>query len=295
MAIADVLRLLLLSAIWGGSFLLMRISVPILGLAHVAEGRVLSASLFLFVLALCRKRLGGLLRHWRYLLVMGFFNVALPFSLFASAAATLSTSQLSVLNATAPIWAYAIGLTLGIEKLDLNRLCGMVTAFGGVVLLFWGVLVVSPDQFLLPVISSLCAAFSYGIATNYAKANARLAPFETAHGSLWAASLLLVPMLFLSPVKQVPTLEPLIAVAGLGVVCTGIAFPLYYRLIQDIGASSALTVTFLNPVFATLWGGLYLAEAVTPRHMLGMAVILAGTALATGFHAGQLFKRRKPA
>jgi len=75
----------------------------------------------------------------------------------------------------------------------------------------------------------------------------------------------------------------------------GIAFPLYYRLIQDIGASSALTVTFLNPVFATLWGALYLAEAVTPRHMFGMAVILAGTALATGFRAGQLFKRRKPA
>ncbi|OAI22764.1 DMT family transporter [Methylomonas koyamae] len=295
MAIADVLRLLLLSAIWGGSFLLMRIAAPILGLAYVAEGRVLSASLFLFVLALFRKRLGGLLRNWRYLLTMGFFNVALPFSLFAYAAATLSTSQLSVLNATAPIWAYAIGLALGLERLDFKRLCGMVTAFCGVVLLFWGLLAASPDQFLLPVIGSLSAAFSYGIATNYAKANARLAPFETAHGSLWTASLLLLPMLFLWPVKQVPTAESLIAVVGLGIVCTGVAFPLYYRLIRDIGASSALTVTFLNPVFATLWGALYLAEAVTPLQLLGMVVILAGTALATGFRVGDLVRRRKSA
>ncbi|MCQ8183030.1 DMT family transporter [Methylomonas sp. SURF-1] len=295
MAIADALRLLLLSAIWGGSFLLMRIAAPILGVAYVAEGRVLSASLFLFLLALFRKRLGGLLCNWRYLLVMGFFNVALPFSLFAYAAAVLSTSQLSVLNATAPIWAYAIGLTLGIETFDIKRLCGMVTALCGVVLLFWGLLVATPDQFLLPVISSLCAAFSYGIATNYAKAKATLAPFETAHGSLWAASLLLVPMLFLWPARQMPTAESLLAVAGLGVVCTGVAFPLYYRLIRDIGASSALTVTFLNPVFATLWGALYLAEAVVPRHMFGMAVILVGTALSTGFRVGNLRKRRKPA
>ncbi|WP_197488397.1 DMT family transporter [Methylomonas koyamae] len=148
---------------------------------------------------------------------------------------------------------------------------------------------------MLPVIGSLSAAFSYGIATNYAKANARLAAFETAHGSLWAASLLLLPMLFLWPVKQVPTAESLIAVVGLGIVCTGVAFPLYYRLIRDIGASSALTVTFLNPVFATLWGALYLAEAVTPQQLLGMVVILAGTALATGFRVGDLVRRPKPA
>ncbi|WP_445372800.1 DMT family transporter [Methylomonas sp. HW2-6] len=294
MTLADALRLLLLAAIWGGSFLLMRISAPILGLAYVAEGRVFSAALFLSVLAVFGKRLGGLWRNWRYLLVMGFFNVALPFSLFAYAAATLSTSQLSVLNATAPIWAYAIGLTLGIEKLAWKRICGMFMALSGVALLFWGLLAVSPGQFLLPVISSLAAAFSYGIATNYAKARARLAPFDTAHGSLWAAALLLLPMVFLWPLKQLPTVESIMAVAGLGIVCTGIAFPLYYRLIRDIGASSALTVTFLNPMFATLWGALYLAETVTPRHILGMAVILVGTALSTGFQARSLLKRRVP-
>ena len=99
---SDIIRLLSLAAIWGGSFLLMRIASPVLGSAYLAEGRVLLSAIFLYCLALHLKRNKNLLEHWKHYLIMGFFNSAFPFVLFGFAALNLSTSQLSILNSTAP-------------------------------------------------------------------------------------------------------------------------------------------------------------------------------------------------
>ena len=294
MTSADVFRLVLLSAIWGGSFMLMRIASPVFGPAIVAEGRLISAAIFLFVLAKLLKRSDQLLSRWRYLLTMGFFGSALPFILIGTAALSLSTAQLSVLNATASIWAYLIGLMLRDETFSLRRLVGFALGISGVAVMFGDALFSQTEAIVIPLLCALGGAFSYGIATNYTRRAEKVEPFVNAHGSMWAASLLVIPSLWFIPAKAPATVEAVSAVILLGIICSGVAYLLYFRLLRDIGAPSTLTVTFLIPLFGTLWGALFLGEAIGLQTVLGMSVILLGTGLSTGFGQTWLarFRRR---
>jgi drug/metabolite transporter (DMT)-like permease len=141
--------------------------------------------------------------------------------------------------------------------------------------------------------AALLAAFSYSVASLYAKSAKSVEPFANAHGSMWAATLLVVPALPFFPQTGEPTLGIMGAVLALGVLCSGIAYLLYFRLIAEVGTTSALTVTFLNPVFGILWGALFLGEVVGWYTVAGSAIVLVGTALVTGFVPR--FKRAAPA
>ena len=287
---SDIIRLLSLAAIWGSSFLFMRIASPVLGSAYLAEGRVLLAAIFLYGLALYLKKNRNLLGHWKHYLIMGFFNSAFPFVLFGFAALNLSTSQLSILNSTAPIWAFVIGLVIGGEKFKMKRGLGLLLGVIGVGVLF-GASPTSLDASTYQSIAlGLGAAFSYGLASNYAKKSKGIEPFDNAHGSMWASAILLIPALFFIPIRSEPT--PLVwgAVIAIGVLCSGIAYLLYFRLIKDVGAASALTVTFLIPVFGTLWGILFLGEQLTLNSAIGMTIIIVGTAMVAEFNFRKAFK-----
>jgi hypothetical protein len=287
---ADIIRLLSLAAIWGGSFLFMRIAVPVLGSAYLAEGRVLLAAIFLYCLAIYLKKNRNLLDHWKHYLIMGFFNSAFPFMLFGFAALNLSTSQLAILFAVSPIWAFVIGLLIGNEKFKIKRGLGLLLGVIGVGVLF-GTSSDSIDQRTYQsIILGLVGSFSYGIATNYAKKEKNVEPFDNAHGSVWGAAILLIPALFFIPIRSEPT--PLVwgALIAIGVVCSGIGYLLYFRLIKDVGASSALTVTFLIPIFGALWGILFLDEHLTLNTIIGMAIIIFGTAMVTEFDIKKLVK-----
>ena len=287
---ADIIRLLSLAAIWGGSFLFMRIAVPVLGSAYLAEGRVLLAAIFLYCLAIYLKKNRNLLDHWKHYLIMGFFNSAFPFMLFGFAALNLSTSQLAILFAVSPIWAFVIGLLIGNEKFKIKRGLGLLLGVIGVGVLF-GTSSDSIDQRTYQsIILGLVGSLSYGIATNYAKKEKNVEPFDNAHGSVWGAAILLIPALFFIPIRSEPT--PLVwgALIAIGVVCSGIGYLLYFRLIKDVGASSALTVTFLIPIFGALWGILFLDEHLTLNTIIGMAIIIVGTAMVTEFDIKKLVK-----
>ena len=221
---------------------------------------------------------------------MGFFNSAFPFVLFGFAALNLSTSQLSILNSTAPIWAFVIGLLIGNEKFKIKRGLGLLLGMIGVGVLF-GTSPTSVDANTYQSIAlGLGAAFSYGLASNYAKKSKGIEPFDNAHGSMWASAILLIPTLFFIPIRSEPT--PLVwgAVIAIGVLCSGIAYLLYFRLIKDVGAPSALTVTFLIPVFGTLWGILFLDEKLTLNAAIGMVIIIVGTAMVAEFNFRKAFK-----
>lgn len=287
---SNIIRLFSLAAIWGGSFLFMRIASPVLGSAYLAEGRVLLAAIFLYGLAHYLKKNRNLIEHWKHYLIMGFFNSAFPFVLFGFAALNLPTSQLSILNATAPIWAFVIGLLIGNEKFKIKRGLGLLLGMIGVGVLF-GTSPTSVDANTYQSIAlGLGAAFSYGIATNYAKKAKGVEPFDNAHGSMWAAAILLIPALFFIPIRSEPTPLVLGAVVAIGILCSGIAYLLYFRLIKDVGAASALTVTFLIPVFGTLWGILFLGEQLTLNAAIGMAIIIIGTGMVTEFDIKKLVK-----
>lgn len=291
---ASVTRLLILSAIWGGSFIFMRIAVPALGPVVLMELRVLFAALFLAGVAQFMKSRLDTGTHWKHYLILGFFNSALPFLLFGYAAVTLPASLLSILNATAPIWSTFIGVLWLRHRLTPKAALGLGLGVAGVALL------VGLDQAMLQpgaglaAAAALAAALCYGIASLYAKQARAVEPLANAHGSMWAATLWLLPASFFFPPATMPGGDILLAVVVLGVVCSGVAYLLYFRLIVEIGAAPALTVTFLIPLFGVLWGWLFLAEAVGWHTLAGAFIVIVGTALVTGFSPRSLLIR-KPA
>jgi len=291
MTAASLIRLLALSAIWGASFLFMRMGAPVLGPTLLIACRVLLAAVFLAIVgAVLRKPLDLRRNAWHYL-VLGGFNSALPFLLFAFAARTLSASLMAILNATAPIWGAVIGAAWTRTPLPARSLLGLALGVGGVALLVGFDPSALRDGAPLAIAMGLAATFSYGIATNYAKSAKKVDPFANAHGSMWGAALLIAPAVPFAPAAAMPSLSIALAVLALGVVCSGIAYLLYFRLIADIGAASALTVTFLVPVFGVLWGHLILGEPLGWKTVAGAMVVIVGTALVTGFSAAALFGR----
>ena len=292
MGLRSFLQLLFLAALWGGSFLFMRMAAPVIGPAILIEFRLLFAALFLLVVALLLKRKLHTAKHWKHYAILGWFNSALPFLLFAYAAQTISASLLSILNATAPIWGTVL-IALRFKKaITLKNTAGLILGIAGVALLVGfdpNLLVPGSD---IAVMAAIGAAFSYGIASCYAQGAKSVEPFANAHGSMWAATILLIPLLPLFPAQSTTDTTIITSIILLGVLCTGVAYLLYFRLIADVGAPSALTVTYLVPVFGVLWGNLFLDEPIGWHTLLGGGIILTGTALVTGFSPRTLLNRK---
>lgn len=293
MNLKSIIYLFALAAIWGASFLFMRVAVPSLGPVLVTEFRVVLAAVFLLLVSLHLKKSLQAKENWKHFFILGLFNSTLPFLLFTYAALSLTASLLSILNATAPIWGVLIVSVWTKKALTKKTVLGLALGITGVYLLVGFDQVALQPEALPAVIATLLAAFSYGVASTYAQLSKKVEPFTNAHGSMWAASIMLVPFLPLFPANATPEPDVVYMVIVLGVLCTGIAYIIYFNLIADIGASSALTVTYLVPVFGILWGVIFLNEQVGLHTLLGTLVILAGTALVTNFNITSLLKKNK--
>lgn len=282
MTAAGAARLLTLAAIWGGSYLFMRVAAPEVGAYWVAETRLILAAVFLSVTALWLKNSLHAARYWRHYVILGLFNSALPFLLFAYAAETLSASLLSIINATAPLWGALIAASLGRQELDWRRGIGLTLGFVGVGILVGMDSAVATSAAAIPVGAAMVATFCYGIASTYAANAPSVGSLANARGSLWASALMLLPAAFLVSPPTTPSPASMSSLLILGVVCSGLAYILYFRLIADDGATSALSVTFLIPLFGVLWGYLFLGEQVGWHTLSGGLLVLGGTALVTG-------------
>jgi len=283
MSTASIVRLLLLSAIWGASFLFMRVSAPFLHPAELIFWRVGLGAVFLFAVSLFLSSKLRLRENWKHYLILGLLNAAIPFSLYAFAAKTVSASLLSILNSTAPIWASLIGSLLFKAETKTTAWIGMAIGLIGVVLLTGVETLALPKGGLLAIFAVLGATFCYGAGTNYAIRSKPNEAFSNAHGSMWGATALLAPFFFFSnPSPQEVPAVVVISILLLGVLCSGVAFLLYFRLVEDIGATSALTVTFLIPVFGVLWGVIFLGENFGWHSLVGTVLIFLGLSLVTG-------------
>ncbi|WP_240205713.1 DMT family transporter [Vibrio sp. CyArs1] len=292
MNLASFLRLVLLASIWGGSFLFMRIAANVMGPAVLIEARVFFAALALLIISVYLKKKLEFTKHTKHFFIIGLFNTALPFLLFAYAAQTLNASTLSILNSTAAIWGAVLGVFWTKTPLTKRGALGLLVGIVGVaVLVGWDAVRIG-EQATLPIIAGVMAACCYGIATNYAKNAPSVPAFNNAHGSMWAACLIVLPLIPFVPMRETPTQEVWISVVLLGVVCTGAAYLLYFRLVNDIGPSSALSVTFLIPMFGILWGNLFLGEPIGVNTIVGTVLVISGTMLVTGFSLSSL--RRAP-
>jgi len=266
----------------------------VVGPAWLILARVGLAAIFLWMVAMWFRKGLQASRHWRHYLVLGFFNSALPFLLFAYAAQTISASLLSILNATAPMWAAVIARVWLKSELSMFKWVGMGTGLTGVAVLAGVESITLPAGGIWAIAAGLAATLSYGIATNYTKVAPNVESFSNAHGSMWAATLVMIPVALATPMPaEVPMIPTGLAVLALGIICSGFAYLIYFRLIADFGGVSALTVTFLIPVFGTLWGAWFLDELVTWTTAGGGLLVVLGTAMVTGFSPMALFGRAK--
>ena len=279
----DVAELIALAAVWGGSFLFMRLAVPAFGPVAVAALRVAGASLLLVPLLAMRGNLGELRRHWRAIAVLGVTNSAVPFFGFAYAALTTDSGVLAIFNSAAPLFAAVVAwLWLG-DRMTPARVAGLAIGFAGIVWIVVYKAGLHASGTPLAILACLMATACYGVSPSVTKRwLAGASPLAVAAGSqLVGAILLAVPAALAWPAAS-PPLSAWLVVAALAFVCTGLALLMYFRLIAHAGPSNAISVTYLIPIFAIAWGGLFLGEAVTWPLLAGCAVVFLGTALATG-------------
>jgi drug/metabolite transporter (DMT)-like permease len=279
----DIIDLVMLSILWGASFLFMRIAVPEFGAFALAEVRVAIAALVLLPIVMARGNQREIAANWSTLAILGAHNTALPFLLFAYATLYLTAGTAGILNATAPIFAAVVArLWLG-EKLSASRALGLVTGIAGIYLLVGDKLSTPSSGAGLAAVAAIGAALLYGIGGNFARTKAaHISSMTIAGGTQLASALLLLPIAIIAWPENTPSTEAWVAVTLLGILSTGLAYILYFRLIANVGPTNAITVTYLIPVFAMILGAVVIDEAITPPMLMGCAVILLGTALATG-------------
>ncbi len=276
----------LLALLWGSSFLFMREGAYEFGPFPTAWVRITLAALMLTPILLWRQQIPVLHAHWRPTLSSGLLNSGIPFACYAYALMHISTGLSSILNATTPLFGALIAWAWLGDKLNATRALGLALGFTGVVLLASDVpggISFKEGGSGLAVVACLVATFCYGIAGSFTKRYLQNVPsLVTTTGSLWGASLGLAIPALLSWPSDMPSLHAWAALGIAGLLCTALAYVLYFRLMTRTGPARAMTVTYLIPVFANLLGVIFLDEVVT-HWMMGCAVVIvAGTALASG-------------
>jgi drug/metabolite transporter (DMT)-like permease len=299
MSLASLIDFVALAAIWGASFLFMRLAVVEFGVLPTAALRVAIAAAFLVPLMLFKGHGAAFRRHWWKVMLIGILNSGLPFILFAFSLLSITTGLSSILNATVPLFGALVAWWWLKDKPTGSRVLGLVIGFAGVAMLAWDEASFKPSASgIAPawaIVACLVATVCYAIAANATKRFLTgLPPLVTATGSQVGASVALaLPALWLRP-EQMPGTQAWLALIVVGVLCTGVAYILYFRLIEMAGPARALAVTFVLPVFAILYGALFLHERVTPWMLVCGVVIVLGTALSTGVlklpHAGRAVK-----
>lgn len=279
----DLAYLLILAAIWGGSFLFMRIAVFELGAFAMIFVRLAVAAMVLLPVLFWRGKWPALRARWRPIAVVGCLNSAIPFVLIAYAARELNAGLLSIMNAVTPLAGAAVAWVWLKESLPPSRVLGLALGMAGILILVWDTLSASVGGPLPAVLAGIAGPCFYGLAACYTKRYLTGADTLacTTGGMTAATALLAVPAFLTWP--QVPvSAGAWAATVVLGVLCTGFAYLLLFQLIARVGPQKAITVTFLVPVFGVLWGWLWLDEVLNWRVIAGALVVLAGTALATG-------------
>lgn len=286
MSTRNIIELIVLAALWGASFLFMRVAVPEFGAVMLIELRVLLAGLVLLPfwwLNETKQARSVTLSAWPHLFVVGLLNSAIPFVLFAYSMLMITGGMAAILNGTAPIWGALVAWLWLKKKLSMNGVLGLIVGFTGVIILVSDELTLSFSGKTLAILAAGFAPILYGIAANYTSEKlAHVSPLSIATFSQLTAAVSLLPLLYWFMPNTWPSTIAWLSVLILAVLCTSLAYLMYFKLLAEIGSTKAITVTFMIPLFGSLWGALFIDEEITLMMMIGMAIILTGTGLVTG-------------
>ncbi len=283
MTAADLTRLISLAALWGGSYSFMRAVAPTFGGIGTMWLRISIAGVVLFVYALATREDLQFGKWWKQYLFIGLLNSALPFALIAFAMKTLPVSYGAILNTMSPFFAVLFAAGMLGERLTVLRLFGMALGLAGVATIInLGPIALNAET-LTAAAASFMATCSYGFIIVYTKKYTKAAPqLGIAVGTLLLPALLVAPLGLLSIPHVMPTGNVVLSLLGLAVLCSSIAYLLYYRLIRDLGPTKAISVTFLIPVFGALWGSIFFGETINGGAFFGGVIVLIGVALVLG-------------
>ncbi|MCY7294999.1 DMT family transporter [Alteromonas sp. a30] len=284
-------ELFFLAAIWGASFIFIRISIPEMGVFGVTFFRTAIAALFLGIIlyATNKANIRKIFRYWGTLSLIALCGTAIPFSLWGFVSQFLASGTMAVLNAATPLFGTFVAYMWLKEPFHSNTIIGLILGFIGVC-----VMMLVPQEGIqldtLAICLGLLASACYGLSANITRAKAAgLSAMTVATGSQLYSTLFIAPIAIYFMPETVPGFDALISASVLGIVCTGYALYKYFQMIAEQGISKTLSVTYLIPLFAMLWGALFLGEPIEARTLLGGACILLGVAFTTGYFS---FRRR---
>ena len=294
MRTADIIRLVSLAAIWGGSFAFMRVVAPVFGGIGTMWLRISIAGVVLLAFALATRADLNFGQWWKKYLFIGLLNSALPFALFAFAMKTLPAGYGAILNAMSPFFAAIFAAVMLGERLTPPRLAGMVLGFVGVATIVNLGPVPLNAETITAAAACVLATVSYGYIILYTKKYAQGAPtMGMAVGALILPALATSPLGLMAIPPVMPPLNVVLGMLGLAVICSSIAYLLYYRLIRDLGPTRAISATFLIPVFGCAWGAIFFGEALNGGAIFGGVIVLIGVAMVLGLLPGKLWWHRR--
>ncbi|MFL2840617.1 MAG: DMT family transporter [Pseudohongiellaceae bacterium] len=274
-------ELLILAAVWGSSFMFMRIASPEFGPISLITVRLLISAIVLFPILTYRKESRLILMNWSKFLWVGLVTTAIPFTLFSYVTLSLTAGHTSLLNATVPIFSAIIAWYWLNEKLTGVGIIGLILGFLGVFILA-SLDAGASKALLLSVMAALCGATILGYGSCFSRLHMQNFPAITvAAGTQLFAALFMVPLgLFFWP-DAVPSIGAWLSVIALGIFCTALSLIFFFHLLQQVGVANTVAVAYLIPVFGVLWGYIFLDEVVTLDMILGGAGIFMGVALIT--------------
>lgn len=279
-----IIELIFLGAVWGASFLFTPIAGPSFGVGALVAVRVIISMLILAPFCASAERRAALRGRWPHVVILGLLNTAIPFMLLAYTSVKIGGGFASILNATATLFAAIIARAWLGERLTPAKLAGLFFGIAGVTLLVWDKVHLKPEAGFWPVITGLLGAACYGFSVNFTNKYLKAIPALTLAGaSQIGAGLLMVPIAIAFWPAEMPSMKAWSAAIALGVLCTGIAYVMFFRLMSTIGSGKAITVAFLIPMFGVFWTWLFLNERVTMIMGIGGLLVILGLALTLGF------------
>jgi drug/metabolite transporter (DMT)-like permease len=274
--------LLLLSAIWGASFMFIRIAAPAFGPVWLVEFRLTIALGALILYAWILKHRLSIFRQWKQLLVLGAVNASIPFFLISFAELTIPASMAAILNATTPLFTAILARFWTGEPLTPLKISGLLLGFAGVAVLVGWTPVEMGLSLFVAVFCMLLAAFLYGVGSIYAKEKFQASALELSIGQLAGAAVSLAPWAAFSLPRSAIPWHAVWSMLALSLLCTAFAYLLYFHLIKEAGPTKTVYVTFLAPAFGVIWGVLLLDESVTSGTLTGLGMIFGSIFLLTG-------------
>lgn len=278
----NLFLLISLGAIWGASYIFIRLAAPSFGSWWLIALRVLIAGLALLVFIPITGQRPAFKNRWRHYVLLGAVNAALPFTLITNAVSGLNAGTSAIINAITPVSTAVVAAIWIKDSLTPRKLLGLMMGLGGVVVLVgWSTLPLN-ERTMLAALQAIVATVLYGIGAVYARVQFKDdLPLSLAIGQLFGACVTQLPLAAFSPLPS-PTLTAGLSLLALALLCTSVAYLIYFRLVASIGPSQTSTVTFLVPFFSLVWGVFFLGEPLSFGMLAGMGLIMCSITLVTG-------------